>query len=42
LGVAGGQELEALFAALDAAIHGGDNAPLDRTMIERVARGAGI
>jgi hypothetical protein len=42
LGAAGGQELEALFAVLDAAIHGGDNAPLDKTMIERVARGAGI
>ena len=42
LSSAGGQELEILLASLDAAIHGGDNAPLDKAMIERVARGAGI
>ena len=39
---AAGQELEALLSALDASIHGGNNEPLDKSMIERVARGAGI
>lgn len=39
---AAGQELEGLLSALDASIHGGNNEPLDKSMIERVARGAGI
>lgn len=35
----GAAELESLMAQLDASIHGGQNAPLEQALIERVARG---